>query len=279
MPSLNDGPAPNAADGMVFGTNRSRLAVAMDYAHLPPDEWVTSGDPDAETPYYGVDNPYGAGLDAYEPNTVLFDGGYRSAYNAVKATEASEASKAEGTANVDFSEQTTLGDATGKIGAAINAALDLANRRVPYVWGGTSRNGVDCSGLIYYAFKSAGIDTKRYVARDYANMGQAVTIDQARPGDIVYFDNPGETDHVGIYLGNGKMVQAPQTGDVVRVTNIGRPTSIRRIFDDGSFNEVATPDGGTYWAYGETGAQSGAWASAPVTSAPIMRRYHDNRTA
>lgn len=263
---------PNGArDGMVFGTPRSRLAMAVENAGEPEDEYTFDESDDSLSYLRGLENPYGSGLSAYEPNTVLWDGGYRNAYNAVERSKRDEAARATSTTTVDFSKGTPLGDATGQLGAAINAAMDLANRRVPYVWGGTSRTGVDCSGLIQYAFRAAGIkldgkEWPRFRAIDYGKMGQEVTLGEARAGDLVYIDNANTTtDHVGIYLGNGKMVQAPQTGDVVRVTNIGKYTSIRRVVDDGAFVQVATPEGGSYYQYG---SQSTTWADAAVTSTP-----------
>lgn len=214
----------------------------------------------------GYDNPYGRGLAAYEPNTVIFSD-YATAKNAVDQSKADEAAAADQMASVDFTGIGTgavLGQADGQVGTAVNAALDLAKRAVPYVWGGTTSNGVDCSGLIQYAFKSAGIDMPRYRAVDYGRMGVAVTVDQARPGDIVYYDESGDTDHVGLYIGNGLMVQSPQTGDHVRVTAIGKPTSIRRIFDDAKFSQVAMPDGSIGTGYNGR-------LFTPSTTAPVSQ--------
>lgn len=259
----------NGRGGMVFGTNRSRLALAMRHATTPEATVTFDESPDliGHLRGVGLDNPYGSSLRAYEPGTVMFDG-VQESFDGVMQKRAQDAAQAQTTTSLDFSQGAPLGDATGKLGAAINAALALAQRRVPYVWGGTTANGVDCSGLIYYAFRAAGIDTKRYRAVDYGTMGQQVSAQEARPGDLVYWDNPNtSTDHIGIYLGNGKVVQAPQSGDVVKVSNVWQspPPTYRRIFDDGAFAQIATPEGGAYWAYG---SQAQTWANTPTAPTP-----------
>jgi Cell wall-associated hydrolases (invasion-associated proteins) len=116
-------------------------------------------------------------------------------------------------------------------GAANGQAAAVAKSLVgvPYVWGGVDKNGIDCSGLVYYVLNHSGVKVPRLIASQYGKMGQAVSLAQARPGDVVYYDNPGATDHVGIYIGNGKMIDAPYAGARVRVDNVGNFTSIRRI--------------------------------------------------
>jgi hypothetical protein len=139
--------------------------------------------------------------------------------------------------------------ANGVAGSIINMAKGMLGK--PYIWGGTTSRGVDCSGLIYYAFNAAGVKIPRLRAIDYGRMGTAVSAAQARPGDIVYWDNPNTTtDHVGIYLGNGHVIQAPTSGDVVKISQVwGNPT-YRRIVNDGNFTTGPTPSGGTQQMYG-----------------------------
>ena len=99
---------------------------------------------------------------------------------------------------------------------------------VPYVWGGTDpATGLDCSGLVQRVYADLGITLPR-VAADQAQAGVAVpSLAQALPGDLVTFGQPA--DHIGIYLGNGMMIDAPHAGAAVRVEAVGTPTAIRRI--------------------------------------------------
>ena len=103
---------------------------------------------------------------------------------------------------------------------------------VPYLWGGTDPSkGLDCSGFIQRTYADLGIEIPR-VSRDQARAGTAVpNLASARPGDLVAFNNP--VDHIGIYIGDGKMIVAPQTGDVVKIQDVYKtPTAIRRILPD-----------------------------------------------
>lgn len=99
---------------------------------------------------------------------------------------------------------------------------------VPYAWGGTSpQTGFDCSGLVQRVFADVGISLPR-TAAEQANVGTPVAgLQQAQPGDLLFYGSPA--DHVGIYMGNGLMINAPHTGQEVSVTQAGTPTSIRRI--------------------------------------------------
>ena len=97
-----------------------------------------------------------------------------------------------------------------------------------YEWGATGPSTFDCSGLTSFAFKQAGITLPRSSSQQ-ARVGRPVPFDQLQPGDLVFFYNP--VSHVGIYAGDGKMIGAPQTGDVVRYQNVNRRTfnSARRF--------------------------------------------------
>ena len=88
---------------------------------------------------------------------------------------------------------------------------------MPYVWAGASPSeGFDCSGLVMYAYAQVGVSLPHssYAMWDY---GVPVSKDQLEPGDIVFFDGLG---HVGLYVGGGDFIQAPQTGQNVQISSL-----------------------------------------------------------
>ena len=87
---------------------------------------------------------------------------------------------------------------------------------VPYVWGGSSPRGFDCSGLVMYAFAAVGISLPHSSYAQF-NMGTPVSIGQLQPGDLVFFSG---ASHVGIYIGGGQFIHAPHTGDVVKISSL-----------------------------------------------------------
>jgi len=105
---------------------------------------------------------------------------------------------------------------------------------VPYKWGGTDpAKGLDCSGFVQLVFKDLGVDLPR-VSWDQAKSGEPVeSLDKALPGDIIFYRSSGSPSggHIGIYVGDGQMIQAPKSGDVVRIKPIpeGKELTIRRI--------------------------------------------------
>jgi peptidoglycan DL-endopeptidase CwlO len=101
----------------------------------------------------------------------------------------------------------------------------LAQLGDPYRWGATGPDRFDCSGLTSSAYRAAGVSIPR-VSRAQWGAGPHVQVDRLLPGDLIFYaDNPGDPatiHHVGMYIGNGLMVHAPHTGDVVRVASIWR---------------------------------------------------------
>ncbi|HCW72796.1 MAG TPA: hypothetical protein DHM90_02260 [Clostridiaceae bacterium] len=109
---------------------------------------------------------------------------------------------------------------TGSASVSSNAIVNKAYQYlgVPYVWGGTTPSGFDCSGFIQYVYRSQGVNLPR-VSRGQASSGSYVSISNAQPGDILYFGQSSVT-HVGIYIGNNKMIHAPSPGKSVMITDI-----------------------------------------------------------
>ena len=93
----------------------------------------------------------------------------------------------------------------------------LAQQGKAYVWAGAGPDVFDCSGLVQFAARAAGIALP-HSSRMQSEVGRPVARADLQPGDLVFFYSP--VGHVGIYIGNGKMVHAPTTGDVVRIAYV-----------------------------------------------------------
>jgi cell wall-associated NlpC family hydrolase len=103
--------------------------------------------------------------------------------------------------------------------AARVVRIALRQRGVPYRWAGTSpRTGFDCSGFTRWVYAHVGISLPHSSYAQYG-MGRHVSLRALRPGDLLFFYGLG---HVGIYVGHGRFIDAPQTGDVVRVRPLAR---------------------------------------------------------
>jgi peptidoglycan DL-endopeptidase CwlO len=91
---------------------------------------------------------------------------------------------------------------------------------IPYVWAGaTPSGGFDCSGLVLYVYAKFGVQFP-HGATMQAHMGDPVSLANAQPADLVFFGYPAFYHHVGIYIGNGLFIEAPHTGDVVKVSRL-----------------------------------------------------------
>ncbi|WP_233359048.1 C40 family peptidase [Thermomonospora amylolytica] len=108
---------------------------------------------------------------------------------------------------------------TGKAAQALRYAMSKLGK--PYVWGAEGPNAFDCSGLTMWAYKQVGINLPHYTGSQW-NAGTHISRSQLQPGDLVFFHS--DLHHMGMYVGDGKFIHAPQTGDVVKISSLaGRP--------------------------------------------------------
>ncbi|GAA3422601.1 C40 family peptidase [Streptosporangium vulgare] len=108
-----------------------------------------------------------------------------------------------------------------QVTAALTAAIGKLGR--PYVWGAEGPDSFDCSGLVQWAYAQAGIKVPRVTHQQFVS-GPQIPLSQAQPGDLLFWrhdpTNPGYVSHVAIYWGDGKMLHAPRTGDVVKLVPV-----------------------------------------------------------
>ncbi len=137
------------------------------------------------------------------------------------------------TAQLKGAASTGLSAAAGGGSGASIVASAKTQLGVPYKWGGTSPGkGLDCSGLVQWAMKQNGIDVPR-TSQQQARVGTAVpSLAQAKPGDLIVLSGGG---HIGIYVGDNKMIHAPKAGDVVKISSVWeKPMTIRRLAPEAS---------------------------------------------
>ncbi len=144
---------------------------------------------------------------------------------AKRAAEAAERAAAAGRDNANKPGSRTFDP--NALGEPHPNAVSIARRYlgIRYVWGGTSPSGFDCSGLTSYAYRAIGIDIPR-TSRSQYRIGAFIPpnrLDLLQPGDLVFFGYEGSASrihHVGMYVGGGSFIHAPQSGDVVRITSL-----------------------------------------------------------
>lgn len=120
----------------------------------------------------------------------------------------------------------------------ISALLNYGKAQMgkPYVWAATGPDAFDCSGLVQFMYHHFGVDLPR-TSQQQAKVGAAVDRGKAQPGDLVFSNwGDGPNSHVGVYMGNNQLLNAPQSGDVVKIAPMSdsywsHVTAIRRVTD------------------------------------------------
>jgi cell wall-associated NlpC family hydrolase len=164
--------------------------------------------------------------------------GLKSQINQLEAQAAAAAKAAAEAAAGQTGDGTDTGGSTGGGGGTVvdpggsghSAVVSIAQRYlgVPYVYGGASPSGFDCSGLSMYCYGQIGIGLS-HGATDQQHSSTPVPISALQPGDLVFFGSASYSYHVGIYVGGGSMIHAPHTGAVVSYGSVsgawigGRP--------------------------------------------------------
>lgn len=154
----------------------------------------------------------------------------------------------------------------------VDQAIAYAEAQIgdPYVWGATGPNSFDCSGLVQAAYAAAGVKLPRTTYQQVL-VGAPVTKDQLQPGDLVFPD----AGHVQIYVGNGKVVEAPRAGLKVREVPMWGFWKARRVASGGSLSAgagAASGGGGAAAGAGSaTGSGTGVVSLAPALGSALTK--------
>jgi cell wall-associated NlpC family hydrolase len=134
---------------------------------------------------------------------------------AATRAEASQPQALQYSTPSDSSSAYSVPVAPSQYGGVVGIAMQYLG--TPYVWGGASPGGFDCSGFAMYVYGQMGVSLPHNAAMQYNTVGTYVPRDQLEPGDLVFFDGLG---HMGIYIGGGQFIHAPHTGDVVKISSL-----------------------------------------------------------
>lgn len=218
-------------------------------------------------------------------------------YSEEQAKKIMDMPKIEGQTSLPTSKlaASVLERTSSKQSQVVNEVLKYLG--VPYLWGGTTPAGFDCSGLMQYAYRAVGISISRVTyTQEYE--GTEVSLNALEPGDLLFYGTRGSTHHVAMYIGNGQMVHAPQPGDVVKVIEMKyfMPSFARRIVTTedlpnvnptaGPMHRVYNPNSGEHFYTASTAErdmligrgwknEGDAW-TAPEAGMPVYRLYNPN---
>lgn len=161
-----------------------------------------------------------AAADSSAASTQTATTDYSTVAASTSSSSTSEQAGANSTTVAADTAASTNSSSDLTTGSVVSLAVKLANANIPYVWGGASLSGMDCSGLVDYVFQNAeGISLPHYTVSLESCVSQH-SVAEAQPGDVLFWGNHGSTYHCAIYIGNNQYVAAPQPGQNVEIETI-----------------------------------------------------------
>ena len=165
-------------------------------------------------------------LQSYVESVLYYAGQYAGGTFSVVSASLPSSSSVAGCTGSSSTTLANIAAPTQAVSTAISYAQDQIGK--PYLWGGTGPDAFDCSGLVMMAYRSAGIGIARTSEDQWATETH-VSASQVQPGDLVFFAGADGTvtdpGHVGLVIGNGKMIEAYATGFPIRIASYGTATS------------------------------------------------------
>lgn len=161
--------------------------------------------------------------------TTGYDTGPKMAIDILDAKSAGEAKGIYKAAHAEHEIEmpVSVDESVKKSGVSPNATsvVELAKQYqgTPYVWGGTTPKGFDCSGFVQFLYAKKGVKVSR-TTYTQVKEGTEVPINRLQPGDVLFFGSHDAPHHEGLYIGHGQFIHAPHTGDVVKISNLSDRT-------------------------------------------------------
>lgn len=198
--------APVASSAVVESDTAAESAAPVESDSTVASSAVVESDTSADTT--DTDSVSEAPASTYTESTSTAD---TTNYDTAAVDNSSSQTSTTTTTNTNSDLQS---------GSVVSLAVKLANAGIPYVLGGSSLSGMDCSGLVAYVFQNAeGKSLAHYTVSLESEVTQK-SVSDAQPGDLLFWGNHGSTYHVAIYIGNGQFVAAPEPGENVQVQSI-----------------------------------------------------------